>query len=215
MQAFIRELEDNNIHDKLEQAIDSDPQENYARFIALLNDAKDKHLPRKRVRFNKHKHKKSKWMTNGILKSIKTKDTLYKQLVKANIDDEIAYTNLKAEFTDYKKILRRSINEAKHSYYARTFALYKNDIKQTWSVTKDTLQRKKQSRTTAQFFLNNRIITDLDEIANEFNAYFVGIGRLLSEQIHSDSSSQDYLLQRNKPNMNFNFVQSMKFILIM
>ena len=207
MQAFIRELEDNNIYDKLEQAIDSDPQENYARFIALLNDAKNKHLPRKRVRFNKHKHKKSKWMTNGILKSIKTKDTLYKKLVKANIDDEIAYTNLKAEFTDYKKILRRSINEAKHSYYARTFALYKNDIKQTWSVIKDTLQRKKQSKTTAQFILNNRIITDLDEIANEFNAYFVDIGRLLSEQIHSDSSSQDYLLQRNKPNMNFNFVQ--------
>ena len=172
IQAFIRELEDNNIHDKLEQAIDSDPQENYARFIALLNDAKNKHLPRKRVRFNKHKHKKSKWMTNGILKSIKTKDTLYKKLVKANIDDEIAYTNLKAEFTDYKKILRRSINEAKHSYYARTFALYKNDIKQAWSVIKDTLQRKKQSRTTTQFILNNRIITDLDEIANIFYLFF-------------------------------------------
>ena len=36
MQAFIRELEDNNIHDKLEQAIDSDPQENYARFICVV-----------------------------------------------------------------------------------------------------------------------------------------------------------------------------------
>ena len=57
MQAFIRELEDNNIHDKLEQAIGSDPQENYDRFIALLNDTKNKHLPRKRVRFNIHKHK--------------------------------------------------------------------------------------------------------------------------------------------------------------
>ena len=126
MQAFIQELEDSNIHDKLEQAIDSDPQENYDRFIALLMTQKNKHvhLPKKRVRFNKHKHKKSKLMTNEILKSIKTKDTLYKKLVKANIDDEIAYTNLKAEFTDYKKILRRSINEAKHSYYTRTFALY-------------------------------------------------------------------------------------------
>ena len=46
---------------------------------------------------------------------------------------------------------------SKHSYYATTFALYKNDIKQTWSVIKDTLQRKKQSRTTAQFILNNRM----------------------------------------------------------
>ena len=29
-------------------------------------------------------------MTNGILKSIKEKDKLYKKLVKANIDDKIA-----------------------------------------------------------------------------------------------------------------------------
>ena len=37
-------------------------------------------------------------MTNGILKSIKEKDKLYKKIEKANIDDEIAYVNLKAEF---------------------------------------------------------------------------------------------------------------------
>ena len=73
-------------------------------------------------------------MTNGILKFIKEKDKLYKKLVKANIDGEIEYANLESEFTNYKKILCRSINEAKHLYYTRTFALYQNDIKQTWSV---------------------------------------------------------------------------------
>ena len=197
MQAFIAELEDINIDDKLEHAIDSDPQKNYDCFIALLNGAKNKHLPKKRVRFNKNKHKKSKWMTNGILKSIKEKDKLYKKLVKANIDDEIAYANLKAEFTNYKKI---------HLYYTRTFALYKNDIKQTWSVIKDTLQRKRQCKPTEKFSLNNRIITDLDDIANAFNAYFVSIGRSLSDQIHSEASSQDYLLEHNKPNVNFNLI---------
>ena len=117
MQAFIAELEDISIYDKLEQPIGSDSKENYNCFIALLNDAKNKYLHKKRVRFNKIKHKKSKWMTNGILNSIKEKDKLYKKLVKANIDDEIAYANLKAEFTSYKKILRRSINEVKHVYY--------------------------------------------------------------------------------------------------
>ena len=75
---------------------------------------KNKHLPTKGVRFNKNKHKKSKWITNGILKSIKKKINYTKKLVKVNIDDEIAYANLKAEFTNYKKILRRSRNEAKH-----------------------------------------------------------------------------------------------------
>ena len=53
MQAFIAELEDINIYDKLEQAIDSDPQENYDCFIALLNGAK-------KQTFTKEKRKKRK-----------------------------------------------------------------------------------------------------------------------------------------------------------
>ena len=81
-------------------------------------------------------------MTDGILKSIKEKDKLYKKLVKANIDDELAYANLKAEFTNYKKILRRSINEAKHLYYTRTFAIY----------------NKMYARRTYSFFRNRNVI---------------------------------------------------------
>ena len=136
MQAFLSELEDMDIYDKLEQSVDSNPHDNYDRFITLINNAKEKHLPKKTVKFNKKKQKQSKWMTYGILKSINTKDILYKKLVKADIHDEIQYSTLKAEFGEYKKILRRSINEAKHLYYARTFALCKNDVKQTWSVIK-------------------------------------------------------------------------------
>ena len=33
----------------------------------------------------------------------------------------------------------------------------------------------------------------------------MSIGRSLSDQIHSEASSQDYLLEHNKPNVNFNF----------
>ena len=48
-------------------------------------------------------------MTNGILKSIKEKINYIKKIVKANIDDEIAYANLKVEFSNFKKILCCSI----------------------------------------------------------------------------------------------------------
>ena len=115
-------------------------------------------------------------MTNGILKSINTKDKLYKNLVKMNINN-VKYTALKAEFTNFKNTLHRSINAAKQLYYMRTFALYKNDIKQTWSVIKDTLQKKLHSAPSNKFILNNVTITDPDEIANEFNRYFISIGR--------------------------------------
>ena len=58
MQAFLSELEDMDIYDKLEQSVDSNPHDNYDRFITLINDAKEKHLPKKTVKFNKKKHKK-------------------------------------------------------------------------------------------------------------------------------------------------------------
>ena len=76
MQAFLRELEDINIYDKLEQLNGSNPQDDYGRFITLINDAKENHLPKKTVKFNKRKYRKSKWMTYGILKSINIKDKL-------------------------------------------------------------------------------------------------------------------------------------------
>ena len=87
----------------------------------------------------------------------------------------------------------------------RTFALYKNDIKQTWSVIKDTLQKKLHSAPSNKFILNNVTITDPDEIANEFNRYFINIGRSLSDQIQSIHSSQDYLPQINKPTSSFGY----------
>ena len=72
-------------------------------------------------------------------------------------------------------------------------------------MIKDTLQKKLHSAPSNKFILNNVTITDPDEIANEFNRYFINIGRSLSDQIQSIHSSQDYLPQHNKPTSNFSF----------
>ena len=40
--------------------VNSNPHDNYDRIITLINDAKEKHLPNKTVKFNKNKNKKSK-----------------------------------------------------------------------------------------------------------------------------------------------------------
>ena len=49
----------------------------------------------------------------------------------------------------------------------------------------------------------NRKVTNLDEIANEFNMYFTNIGRSLAEAINSQNSFHQYLT--NKPNTIFQF----------
>ena len=70
----IQELNDMNIYDQLLKPIDSSPHENYDIFMKLIQDAKNLHFPKKIVRFNNKKHKKSKWITYGILNSINKKD---------------------------------------------------------------------------------------------------------------------------------------------
>ena len=59
---FVKELDEICIYEQLQPALDANPQENYDIFIKLVTiySAKNKHLPKKIVRFNKKKHKKAK-----------------------------------------------------------------------------------------------------------------------------------------------------------
>ena len=66
--------------------------------LKLLSAAKEKHLPKKMVKFDKRKQKKTKWMTNGLLQSINNKDRLYKKLIRTDMDD-LQHVTLKNEFT--------------------------------------------------------------------------------------------------------------------
>ena len=90
-------------------------------------------------------------------------------------------------------------------YYKRTFNLYQNDVKKTWTLIRETLQQKKKQELPAEFIWNDQIITDLDEIANTFNTYFINIGHSLFEQIHATRSSDEYL--SNRTNTIFNFTE--------
>ena len=70
IQKFVEELKSMKIFDELNQNINDSPEDNYNKFVSLLNHARKKHFPIKLVKYNKKRHKKSCWMTNGILESI-------------------------------------------------------------------------------------------------------------------------------------------------
>ncbi len=55
------------------------PNNTYNILHSVIQDAKDKHIPTKLIKYNKYKHKKSKWVTFGIIKSIQFRDNLYKK----------------------------------------------------------------------------------------------------------------------------------------
>ena len=62
----------------------SDPNTIYKIITEVLGKANCEHMPYKLVKFKKHKHKHSQWITNGILKSIKYRDNLHNQHKRLN-----------------------------------------------------------------------------------------------------------------------------------
>ena len=82
--------------------------------------ALNKHIPLKKLKFDKYKHEKSNWITTGIIKSIKFRDGLYKRL-KQFQQNSIEYFNNKQNLTAYNKILRHCIRNAKASYFSMKF----------------------------------------------------------------------------------------------
>ena len=56
------------------------PNINYDILHDHLTQMKNKYLPYRYVKFDKCRHRGNKWITHGILKSIKQRDKLYREL---------------------------------------------------------------------------------------------------------------------------------------
>ena len=72
-------------------------------------------FPDRVSRFNKKKHKKTPWITAGILKSIKRRNELHNNFKQTQIDT-VNYVTKKSNFNQYKNRLDKIIALAKHTY---------------------------------------------------------------------------------------------------
>ena len=193
MNNFINELKALNIYDQLDKELIGDPNENYLLLSSRLNTAREKHMPTNRVKYQKKLHNKSKWTTNRILRSINKKDKLYKTLIQTDIDNTVLYERRKNELKDYRGSPRKIIRKAKRDYYTHIFNRHKNDIKKTWSLINETLNRNLKKQSTHEFLINDEMISDPIIIANKFNQYFAHIGSTLADKVPAAPHFNSYL----------------------
>ena len=144
-----------------------------------MTDAMNKCMPTKTIKLNKHKHKKTLWITRGIVKSIKYGYQLYQKL---SVEHQIIALNLKT----YNKILKNIIRLAKMNYYTSCFEKCKHDIKKTWKTINDVMNRERKSVLPESFNINSQPIKDHKIIANQLNSYFSNIGNKLASEITID-----------------------------
>ena len=135
------------------------------------------------MKVNKYKNKKSTWITQGLLASIRHRYTFYKQIKLTNPDSpehEMLLSNLRT----YNVILKMSFRIAKQSYFETRFNQLKFDIKNTWKTINEILSKSKTNKSFPTYFKeSNYSMTDKLEIAIKCNACFTNIGNHLENNI--------------------------------
>ena len=202
---FKNELLNCAIMSKLDTSEQANPDNNFEIFHKIIITAKEKCLPLKTMKFNKHKHKKEKWITRGIVNSIKFRDKLHLKFRKTPNTSPM-YQTLKTNLNTYNKILKKNIRQAKLLYYKEQFTTFNNDVKNTWKTINGIIQNSKNKEPPSEkISIDDVIVSDPGQIANSFNRYFRNIGADLASNIQApqNKSYKDYLKHPNKNEFDF------------
>ena len=194
---FKNEIEISNLSRRLNPNLMTDPNLTYIILEDAILSARDKHMPKRNVRFNKYKHKMNKWVTTGILKSIRYRDSLYKKLKSTPYNCE-QHMTLKLNLKTYNYILNKTIRTAKKEYYFTEFSKYKHDIRKTWDTIKEAICKNKTKSMLPSYLYNKGIIySNNHAIADKLNEYFTEVGPELAKSIprpqNPNSSFNTYL----------------------
>ena len=161
-----------DISKNMNNDLSSDPNLNYNILHDHITEMKKKHLPYKFEKFHKHKHKNNKWISFGIIRSIKTRDEMYLKFKRCN-QQNVEYDTLKNNLHVFNRILKKAIREAKIQYYDKLFEQHKSDIKKTWQTISDIICKSNTKRKTLdKIIVDSKVITDKGEICDKFNDFF-------------------------------------------
>ena len=154
----------------------------YEKFLNEFEDLYDNCFPIE-IKTVKTKSVLNKWITKGLIKSSRRKQSLYNRFLKnRTVENEKKYKN-------YAKIFNRIKEKSKIEYYSRLIKKHQNNIKKTWDIMKEIISRKKAThKIPSRINRNGKSYTDPLEMAEEFNNFFINVGPDLASQIKNNSS---------------------------
>jgi len=167
--------------------------------ISIISTVIDRHVPIKHATRSKQKLIKKNWISSGILKSIKKKQKMYKSHFLSNDP------NKKIEYKRYANILNNLKNKSKTDYYKQQFSKSKDNLKFTWKIIGQLIQRKTKGQALpTRISVNDKVYVKEADIAEEFNKFFVNIGPSLADKIKNDCPTNPVDYISNSPSSSCN-----------
>ena len=117
--------------------------------------------------------KSKPWITKAILKSIKQKNKLYKNLCKTNFNNP----NKVQQYKKYRNRLTKIKTLSKKVYYENMLKSSDKNTSKIWRIINDITNRKKQeNQFPHRLDINENSFTKPVEIVNKLNIHFANVG---------------------------------------
>ena len=146
----------------------TETQTAYSQFHKEFSHIYDNCFPVRSVKLG-CKNRKT-WLTQGMKKSIKIKNNLFGQYRQHGTPE------LEFKYKQYRNNLNRMLRIAEREHYDVLFLNYKGNLKKSWILLKEVINRNKTRDCSSKFLFNGECITDKLKIANGFSSYFVYVG---------------------------------------
>lgn len=211
-------------YSKLEESLNSETWESVlsenrvevaaSNFVDILQKHTNKNTKTKCIKISNKNKKIKPWITLGLIKSIRHRDSLSKKVLK--YPDNLL---LKKDYQKYRNQLTECIRLAKNDYFRNKISDANSDVKKVWGVINESTGKEKPSKAIKKIEINNKKINTSDDpllVAETFLSYFSNIGKDMAENIQNKLSTQpnnNNNTQRNNQN-TFNIRREKKSIFL-
>lgn len=161
--------------------------EAYDNMVKLVKSSVDKHCPIKKVIQNSNNNASKPWLTKGIIKACRRKNRLYYRFVNNRTQEN------ECRYKRYKAVLSNVIAGSKKNYIQTSLQSVRNDTKGTWKVINGIIKTSFKRSVVQDKFLSssNQEISNPQDIASNFNHFFVNVGPNLASKIVSGGNGKN------------------------
>ena len=180
---------------------DKDTNECYDQLISEIVQTYDKHCPLKKRKVDKNKIAIKSFMTNGLLTSRKTKQTMINNYCKKRTPEK------RERLREYVKIYKQTCRLSDLMDTEKFIVDNKNNCRKIWKLAKGKLgiDRLQDSLTDKLLLENGNEITGDQNMANVLNEYFINVGHDITKLLNPSTSHKHYM--RNVTTVPFSFRQ--------
>ena len=167
------------------------------KFQRKLGEAIDHFTPYKERTINYKNIRRERWLTGGLMNSIKKAKKLYCNSIKST-----ANSNEIRKYKDYILVLRKVKRYAKKKYYLDRCVEFRSNTRELWKTINQVVEKTNDKTSCIdELKTEELVLTRSKEIANELGKFFSTVGEIYAEKTATPKNKLNHhhrLILRNE-----------------